>query len=109
VVSGGVQQVVASISAAVSAAGDDVDEIERRLTDGYAHALTLEAERSRLERRLLEAVQDLVHGGSPAKAKTEQLSALAASLDGTVGELADLRGALAELRRHASTVRAAVA
>lgn len=108
-VSGGVEQVMASIKAAVSAAGDDVDEIERRLTDGYAHALTLEAERSRLERRLLAAVHDLVRSGSPVKAKTEELSALAASLDGTVGELAHLRGALAELRRHASTVRAAVA
>ncbi|HVV59135.1 MAG TPA: hypothetical protein VHC45_12305 [Gaiellaceae bacterium] len=107
--SGGVEDVMASISAAVSAAGDDVDEIERRLTDGYAHALVLEAERSRLERKLLAAAQELVRSGNTAKAKTEELSALASSLDGTVGELARLRGALAELRRHASTVRAAVA
>jgi septal ring factor EnvC (AmiA/AmiB activator) len=106
-VSGGVEDVLASISAAVSAAGDDVDEIERRLTDGYAHALALEAQRSRLERTLLAAVQELVRSGNAAKAKTEELSALAASLDGTVGELTRLRGALGELRRHASSVRAA--
>ncbi len=105
--SGGVDDVVARINAAVSAAGDDVDEIERRLTDGYAHALELETERSRLERRLVDAVQELAGIATPAKTRTEELSALAASLDGTVGELSRLREALADLRRHASSVRAA--
>ncbi len=98
---------VARINAAVSAAGDDVDEIERRLTDGYAHALSLEAERTRLERQLVDAVQQLAAGATPAKAATDELSALAASLDGTVGELSRLREALGDLRRHASSVRAA--
>jgi chromosome segregation ATPase len=106
-VSGGVEEMMARINAAVDAAGDDADEIERRLTDGYAHVLTLEAERTRLERRLVDAVQELAGGATPAKAKTEELSALALRLDGTVGELSRLRGALADLRRHASSVRAA--
>lgn len=98
---------MARINAAVNAAGGDVEEIERRLTDGYAHALTLEAQRTRLERRLVDAVQELAGTGTTGKAKTEELSALAASLDGTVGELSRLRHALADLRRHASSVRAA--
>ncbi|HEX7083427.1 MAG TPA: hypothetical protein VF186_04890 [Gaiellaceae bacterium] len=95
------ERVVGEISAAVAAAGSDLDEIERRLTDGYAHALELEAERSRLEKRLSEAV----HRG--AAGNGAELSSLAARLDGATGDLARLRGALADLRRHADAVRAA--
>ena len=39
----------------IASPAEDVKRVERTLTDGYAHALTLEAERVRLERKLSEA------------------------------------------------------
>jgi chromosome segregation ATPase len=95
------ERVLTEISVAVEAAGGDLDEIERRLTDGYAHALELEAERSRLEKRLTQEV----HRG--AEGNGAELTSLAGRLDSAAEDLARLRGALADLRRHADAVRAA--
>jgi hypothetical protein len=69
--------------------------LERTLTDGYAHALSLETERSRLEKRVGEVMQD---GDSAAKLR--ELTALAKRLDSNAGELARLRDVLAQLRRR---------
>jgi uncharacterized membrane-anchored protein len=98
------EQVLDEISTAMVAAEGDLDAIERTLTDGYARALSLEAERYRLEKRLAEATQDLQRGDT--KAKTRELSRLAARLDANAGDLGTLRRVLADLRRHAAAVRA---
>ncbi|MFL5953049.1 MAG: hypothetical protein ACJ76I_02955 [Gaiellaceae bacterium] len=81
----------------------DLDAIERTLTDGYAHALFLEAEKWRLERRISEVTQSLQSGDTATKAR--ELSALAKRLDGNAGDLVQLRGVLSELRRRADDVR----
>jgi hypothetical protein len=73
------------------------DHVERTLTDGYAHALSLETERSRLEKQLNAVMQ---HGDSAQKA--QELTALAKRLDGNAGELFRLREVLAQLRRRTS-------
>ena len=83
----------------------DLDRIERTLTDGYAHALSLEGERWRLERRIAEVAQGIQRGDTAKKAR--ELSTLARRLDGNSGDLVQLRTLLGELRRHGDGVRAA--
>ena len=83
----------------------DLERIERTLTDGYAQALSLEAERFRLEKRMAEVTHDLQRGDTRQKAK--ELSSLARRLDGNAGDLSKLREVLGELRRHADAVRLA--
>jgi len=85
------------ISELIAAPERDRDRIERTLTDGYAHALALEAECFRLERRLTEVAQSLQPGDIEEKAT--ELSELARRLNGSAGELGELRGRLSELRR----------
>jgi hypothetical protein len=85
------------ISELIAAPEQDIGRIERTLTDGYAHALTLEAERFRLERRLTELAHSLQPGDT--EEITRELSELARRLDGNAGELGDLRGRLSDLRR----------
>jgi chromosome segregation ATPase len=91
------------IAKLISASTRDLDEIERTLTDGYAHALSLEAEKWRLQKRIAEVAQGLQRGDTAEK--THELSALAERLDGNEGDLAQLRARLADLRRHADDVR----
>jgi hypothetical protein len=93
------------INALMRTATRDLDTIERTLTDGYAHALSLEAEKWRLEKRISEVAQSLQRGDTAKKA--QELSALAKRLDGNAGDLVQLRGLLSELRRHADDVRVA--
>jgi chromosome segregation ATPase len=100
-----ITELIDRIAALIAGSERDLDSIERTLTDGYAHALSLEAERQRLERRLAEMAQD-IQSGDP-RAKTRELSRLAARLDGNADELQALRGRLSQLRRHASEIRAA--
>lgn len=69
----------------------DRDQVERTLTDGYAHALALETERSRLQKRLNEVQRE----GS-----TQELKQLARRLDGTASDLSALRNILAQLRKR---------
>jgi uncharacterized coiled-coil protein SlyX len=74
--------------------------LERTLTDGYASAMSLEAERMKLERRIGEvAAQVSVHNRG---AKTEELAALSSQLTETSGELERLRERLVKLRRRVS-------
>jgi hypothetical protein len=71
--------------------------IERTLTDGYAHALALEGERIRTERRLREIVRD----SERDETTDAEVATLASSVAVLDRELEDLRGLLAELRAHA--------
>jgi hypothetical protein len=85
--------------------GADLDSIERTLTDGYASALALEAERWRVERKIAEVAR-LIGDGDVANCAAE-LSELSQSLAATDGELGVLRTRLADLRQHAEAARAA--
>jgi hypothetical protein len=74
--------------------------VERTLTDGYAHALALETERSRLQRRVGAVTKELQRRTSVEQA--QELIALVKKLDGNAGDLLRLRDVLAQLRRRAS-------
>jgi hypothetical protein len=77
-------------------------EMEHTLTDGYARALELEAERLRIERRIGELAHRLE---GPEQAR--ELRGLAMELRATDEDLAGLRDALAALQRHLDAARAA--
>ena len=94
-----------AINALMRTSTRDLDAIERTLTDGYAHALSLEAERWRIEKRISEVAQSLQRGDTAKKAR--ELSALAKRLDGNADDLSQLRGLLSQLRTHADGVRVA--
>lgn len=91
------------IQTLIDSEAGDLAQIERTLTDGYAEALSLEAERWRLERRIAEVTHGIQRGDTAKKAR--ELATLARRLDGNASALAKLRGLLAELRRYASGVR----
>lgn len=93
------------ISALMSTDGPGLDRVESSLTDGYAHALSLEAEKWRLEKRVSEVTQEL-HRGDTAE-KTKELSKLAQGLDTNAATLGQLRTLLSDLRRFADRVRVA--
>lgn len=78
------------------AGAPSLDAIEARLTDGYAEALALEAERSRIERRLAEVARDA--GEVSAHSVAAELVALSERLDTADGELARLRSLLLKLQ-----------
>src|SRR5919108_4871826 len=69
--------------------------LEHTLTDGYARALALEAERVRLERRMGELANGL-HRES-GEAPTAELATVAGRLTDAEEELARLRGVLESL------------
>ena len=73
-----------------------LDTIESTLTDGYAAKLELEAERSRIERRLGEVVRDA--GEVSAHSMAAELAELSDRLDTADGELARLRSLLRKLQ-----------
>jgi len=75
--------------------------LEETLTEGYAQALALEAERWRLERRLGEMARA---GGSDLG---EELQSLGKRLTSADGELAELRALLGSLHERARVARAA--
>jgi hypothetical protein len=96
-------ELLKQISALISEPARDLDTIERTLTDGYAHALSLEAETWRLEKRIKEVAQTLQRGDTAKKAR--EIASLAERVEGSVGDLTTLRALLADLRRHADDVR----
>jgi hypothetical protein len=96
-------ELLEQIAALIVAPTRDLDTIERTLTDGYAHALTLEAEKWRLEQRIKEVAQTLQRGDTAKKAR--EIAALAERVEGNIGDLTALRSRLADLRRHADDVR----
>lgn len=80
--------------------------LERTLTDGYAHALSLEAERLRLERRMSELAGELDEGNQ--EQKTQELVQVSRRITSAHAEIERLRCSLSELRARATAVRAAV-
>jgi hypothetical protein len=91
------------------AGAPSLDAIESTLTNGYAEALALEAERSRIERRLGEVARDA--GEVSAHSVAAELVSLSGRLDTADGELAQLRTLLDDLqvvrRRRRAAARAA--
>jgi ABC-type phosphate transport system auxiliary subunit len=78
--------------------------LERTLTDGYAHALSLEAERLRLERRMTELAGELHDGNREQKA--QELAQVSRRISSAGAEIDSLRHTLSQLRAHATAVRA---
>ena len=79
--------------------------VELTLTDGYAEALALEAERSRIERRLGEVARDA--GEVSAHSVAAELAELSRRLETADGELARLRSLLRSLQARARVLRRA--
>ena len=77
--------------------------LERTLTDGYAYALALEAERYRLERRMSKLAGEL-HDGNH-ELKTKELAQVSDRLSSNASILSALRGTLTQLRARATAVR----
>jgi chromosome segregation ATPase len=78
----------------------DLSQVEQTLTDGYARALSLEAERLRLLRRLGSLAATLE--GDDLAGKTKELSSLAKQIEAHNGVLNQLRELLDELRKEYS-------
>ena len=91
------------------AGAPSLDSIETTLTDGYAEALALDAERSRIERRLGEVAKDA--GEVSAHSVAVELADLSQRLERTEEELTRLRSLLHNLqvvrRRRRAAARAA--
>jgi hypothetical protein len=87
----------------LSADAPSLARMEDTLTEGYAQALALEAERWRLERRLGEVARE---GGSDL---AEELKHLGSSLNRADGELTQLRSLLGTLHERTRRVRAQTA
>ena len=80
--------------------------LENSLTDGYAWALALEAERA----RVAKSIGALAAGqAADAEKTTRELSLLSQRLVHADSELANLRGTLVELRHRATALRSAPA
>ena len=85
-----------------ASAGASIEHLEDRLTEGYARALALEAERLQIERRIGQLGADVRSGSDESG---EEIATLAARLSHASSRLAGLRALLAALRRRADAVR----
>jgi ABC-type phosphate transport system auxiliary subunit len=86
---------------------DDPACLERTLTDGYARALSLEAERWRLQRRIGQMTSTLDRDGLSG---ATELSSLVRRLEAEEGKIEQLRADLGRLRqRYSDAVRTATA
>jgi hypothetical protein len=88
--------------------GDDapsLDHIEHTLTEGYARALALEAERWRIERQLADVATRL--GNEITDEDASELARLGERLSNADGDLNKLRTLLVALRSRADAVRTA--
>jgi len=88
------------INAVLASSLRDRARMERTLTDGYAHALTLEAERTRVEKEL-RALAATIERGDLAK-KSKEMSELVRRIELHEDELARLRELLGRLRAEYS-------
>jgi hypothetical protein len=79
--------------------------LEDTLTEGYAQALALEAERLRLERRLGEVARTA--SGPDTSSVAEEISTLGQRLTTADGELNHLRALLRTLQDRARSMRRA--
>jgi hypothetical protein len=84
------------------AGAPSLDTIESTLTDGYAEALSLEAKRSRIERKLGELARD-----AGDEARVREFARLAACLESADGELERLRSLLRTLQARRRLARSA--
>lgn len=83
---------------------DDPGQLERTLTDGYAQALALEAERWRLQQRIAKMTAALARGETASRS---ELAAVVGLLESQEGEIGALRQELGRLQqRHSFAVRA---
>jgi hypothetical protein len=82
-----------------------LERLDATLTAGYAHALQLEAERWRLERRIGEVAAKLVDDKS--ELDTDELASLARKLTSANESIASLRTLLGSLRDRRSAIRTA--
>ena len=81
-----------------------VASLEATLTDGYAHALSLEGERLRLEGRL----RDLVRAPGPRSSdRSSAIAELIERVDEADVRIHELRSRLAALRTHVYDARIA--
>lgn len=90
------------IGAVLASSSRDRERIEHTLTDGYAHALSLEAERWRVQKRI-RALAATIERGDMAE-KTKELSDLSRRIELQDGALAQLRELLARLRAEYTEV-----
>lgn len=97
--------VLADIRSLAAEPSPALEEVERTLTDGYAHALRLETERLRLQRRLEQEAGRL--GSEPPSEQIAEITGLARGVAETDGELDELRAALALLKETAQRIRSA--
>jgi hypothetical protein len=101
------EQIEQLLSAPASGAdAPTLARMEDTLTEGYAQALALEAERWRLERRLGEVARTVE--GPDVSSFAEELTALAKRLVCADGELTDLRSLLGTLQERTRTMRVAM-
>ena len=101
-----IQDEIRSMLAAPPTGADapSLHEIEETLTVGYANALALDAQRTRLERRIAAVAADLsTESAGPSKA---ELATLVEQLTEADGDLAQLRALLSSLRVRADAARA---
>ena len=97
-------ELLEQINALISAPTRDLETIERTLTDGYARALLLEAERRRLEKQIGMLAVSLEDADAASR---RELAALVRLMKRREGDLGTLRALLGRLRRrHSSAVRA---
>ena len=82
-----------------------LERVDSTLTAGYAHALQLEAERWRLERRIGELAATLVDDSGGFN--TEELAELSRRLTATNESIVSLRTLLTSLRARRSALRTA--
>src|SRR6185312_11518925 len=82
-----------------------LERLDTTLTAGYAHALQLEAERWRLERRIGEVASSL--GDMQGDVNMDELASLGRRLTAANEDIASLRMLLTSLRDRRSQVRSA--
>jgi hypothetical protein len=83
---------------------DDPVKLERTLTDGYARALTLEAERSRIQKRIGQLAAS---AGQAGESPSEEVSVLVEQLAASDQDIGRLRTLLTRLRSRYSAARQA--
>jgi ABC-type phosphate transport system auxiliary subunit len=84
-----------------------LEQLDSTLTAGYAHALQLEAERWRLERRIGEVAANIVDEKN--ERETNELASLARRLTAANENISALRTLLGSLRERRSAIRTAAA
>ena len=98
------RSIIERVTALLDAPGASAEDT---LMDGYAHALALDGERARLERRLAELTKALSEGRDSER--LPELRSMRERISATDAELARLRTALDIVRRRVTAASAAAA